>query len=164
MKEDLKRIFGQSTAVGRYILVMVFLFLVLRIIMFLGFYLDDWLSLPQDLKRLLTRPWTILTYMFTHVDTRHIFWNMVLLWLGGNIFIQLLDEKRFIKTYWLGGLFGGLFFLVAYNYLPSFSGGSTALLGASAAVLAVLVAVTAFRPDHMVRLMLIGEIKFSMSH
>lgn len=84
---------------------------------------------------------------------------MVLLWLGGNIFIQLLDEKRFIKTYWLGGLIGGISFLVVYNYLPSYAGGSITLLGASAAVLAVLVAATAFRPDHTVRLMLIGEIK-----
>ena len=90
--------------------------------------------------------------MFTHVDTRHIFWNMILLWSGGAIFCEVLGEKRFIKTYWLGGLARGLFFLISYNVGADLKLGDTSLLGASAAVLAVLVAVTTYRPDFKVKM------------
>jgi membrane associated rhomboid family serine protease len=159
MKEDLKRIFSQSNIVGKYVLVMVALFLVLRILMFLGFHPDEWLALPQQPGKLLTRPWTILTYMFTHVDTRHVFWNMVLLWSGGMIFCEILGERRFVKAYWLGGLLGGLFFLIAYNVDPELKLGFTYLLGASASVLSVLVAVTMHSPNYMVRLPLLGQFK-----
>ncbi len=138
---------------------MVVLFLVLRILMFLGFHPDDWLALPQRPGQLLTRPWTTFTYMFTHVETRHVFWNMVLLWSGGMIFCEVLGERQFIKTYWLGGIIGGLFFLIAYNFGAELKLGSTSLLGASASVLAVLTAVTVHSPSYMVRLPLIGQFK-----
>ena len=40
---------------------------------------DDLLALPSDPLRLLLRPWTLLTYMFTHFGFRHILFNMIVL-------------------------------------------------------------------------------------
>lgn len=124
-------------------------------------YIVQWLRSTSDLSTLVTRPWTVFTYMFTHVGLGHIFWNMLLLWFGGRLFQDLLGGKRLLGHYILGGLFGLALFVLVQNLLPGMHGGLTppGILGASAGVLSVFIGIAAYRPDMVVHLLLIGPVK-----
>ena len=109
----------------------------------------QYFEMPAQLIRLSERPWTILTYMFTHIGIIQIISNMLWLWAFGFIFQELTGNKKLIPVYIYGGLAGGLVFIIA-NYLipqlrPSVS--SAVLLGGNAATMAVAVATTTLAPD-----------------
>ncbi len=115
------------------------------------------LVLPAEWGVFITRPWTLLSYMFTQISFLHLLFNMLwLLWFG-RIFIYCSSEKKFLLTYILGGLTGGLLFLAACglgNPLPG-----TFLTGASASVLAVMTAASVMAPNLELRLFLLGGIR-----
>jgi len=124
---------------------------------------NNYLALPSYLPRLLTRFWTPFTYMFMHAGIFHILFNMLWLYWIGQIFEEYLGNKRTVTLYLLGGLAGALFFVASYNLLPAFntSGlllGST-VVGASACVMAIVVATATLLPDYTLYLMLIGPVK-----
>ena len=56
--------------------------------------------------------WTFLTSMFMHAGFGHLFVNMVSLMFIGNFVEKLIGKKRFIKLFFAGGLFAGLFFVI----------------------------------------------------
>lgn len=120
-----------------------------------------WLSVPADPGLIAGRPWGIFTYMFVHHELFHILFNMITLYFGGQIFLRLLNEKKLISTYLIGGLAGAIFFIAAYNIFPVFreSLPYAMAIGASASVLAILVAAAAYAPNFEVILMFIGKIK-----
>lgn len=124
-------------------------------------FVVQWLRSTADLGTLITRPWTLFTYMFTHTGLGHIFWNMILLWFGGRLFQDLLGGKRLLGHYLLGGLAGVVLFIVVQNLMPGFHGGASApgILGASAGALSVFIGIAAYRPDMIVNLILIGPVK-----
>lgn len=126
-----------------------------------GSLLVHWLSVPADFNQLLVRPWGIFTYMFSHQDLFHILFNMITLYFGGQIFLSLLNEKKLVSTYLLGGLAGAVFFILSYNIFPVFRDSLPYALaiGASASVLAILIAAAAYAPDYTVYLIFIGKIK-----
>ena len=106
----------------------------------------SWLELPASFGRFLVQPWTLLTYMFMHAGLWHILFNMLWLYWFGTMFLQFFSAKHLRGVYLLGGICGGLLYMVAYNVFPYFQymiEGSF-LLGASASVLAI-VAATAYR-------------------
>ena len=57
----------------------------------------DWLALPADFIKILTRPWTLITYMFLHEGFINILFNLLWLYFGGRIFQDLLGEKRLLS-------------------------------------------------------------------
>lgn len=123
-------------------------------------YLVQWLRSTSDPEALLSRPWTVFTYMFVHTEIGHIFWNMILLWFGGRLFQDLLGGKRLLGNYILGGVSGFVLFTLSQNLLPGLHGGVNAgIQGASAAALSVFVGIAAYRPDMLVNLILIGPVK-----
>ena len=83
--EEIKQTFKRGSMITRLIYVNLAVFLLLRIVLvfFTLFKVDvplvEWLALPSDLGVLLTRPWTLVTYMFLHYSFLHILFN--LLWL-----------------------------------------------------------------------------------
>jgi membrane associated rhomboid family serine protease len=119
------------------------------------------LSLPADVYALLYRPWSLLTHMFVHRDFLHGIFNLLWLYFAGSLFLNFLSARQLLSTYILGGLSGAGLFIVAMNVFPAFTGmaGVAEAMGASAAILALLVAVAALRPDHMVYLVLIGGVR-----
>lgn len=126
--------------------------------------LDDrivlWLAGHSDGATMLHRPWTALTYMFTHLEPMHLLWNMIMLWFGGNLFLNILGPKRLLGNYILGGLAGFAAYFLAANYLPahlSFSGGSV-IIGASASVMAIVIGIATFRPETQVGMLFVGVI------
>ena len=122
-----------------------------------------YVELPSSLPLLLHRPWTLLTYMFLHEQFTHILWNMIALYVFGRIFIDFYSLRHFVGTYIMGGLFGGIAFVLSYNLFPYFAPyvGSSYLIGASASVLAIVVASAVRNPDYRINLLLIGSVKLS---
>lgn len=112
----------------------------------------QWFQLPKDFFDFLTQPWSILSYSFFHGGLSHIFWNMLVLYFVGRIFLNLFDGKRFLNVYFLGVILGGLFFMVSYNIFPAFFEVNAVLIGASAGVRAVLIFICAYIPNQEVRL------------
>jgi membrane associated rhomboid family serine protease len=109
----------------------------------------QYFEMPAQLSRLAQRPWTLVTYMFSHISAMNILSNMLWLWAFGFILQELTGNKKLIPVYIYGGLAGAIVF-VATNYIvPSLRPaiGSSVLLGANAATMAVAVATTTLAPD-----------------
>ena len=123
-----------------------------------GYAASGWHSLfalSSDWGRLLCRPWTLVTYMFLHDGFWHIAFNMLMLYFGGIMCCRYLGQKRFGWIYFLSGLFGALLYLLVYNLFPVGQMHSSMLVGASAAVLGVFVAVAVYVPNQEVSLWLV---------
>lgn len=118
------------------------------------------LALASDPMLVVKRPWTIITYMFYHLDFIHALFNLLFLYWFGVIFVDFFGNTKLTAMYVAGGIAGGLFFLLAYNSLPVFYDEGTAqLLGASAAIMAITFGSAAFSPNHRIWLMFLGDIK-----
>lgn len=118
-------------------------------------------ALPASFIGFIQRPWSIITYMFMHAGIMHILFNMLWLYWFGSLFLYFFSAKHLRGLYILGGICGGLLYMIAYNIFPYFAtqvAGST-LVGASASVLAI-VAATAYRePNYQVQLFLFGTVR-----
>lgn len=123
-----------------------------------GFF-DEWFALPEDLDKLIYKPWTFITHFFLHAGFMHLIFNMLVLYYAGRIFLNFFSDKQFINFYFLGGLVGGLSFVVAYNLLPGFANDHNILVGASAAVLAILIAAATYIPNYSIRLFGLFDMK-----
>ena len=124
-------------------------------------YVMHWLQSTYVWGDLLYRPWTVITYMFVHLDFFHVFFNMLMLWFSGRLFMDLLGGKRLVGNYLLGGVAGWLFYALAYNYIPGIrgSGDGSDILGASASVMAVFIGIASYRPDMVVNLLIFGAVR-----
>jgi len=120
-----------------------------------------YLMLPADIDILSQRPWTLFTYMFLHSDFFHILFNMLWLYWFGKIFLQYIGNRSFLPVYLAGGLLGAFFYIGAFNIFPVFAANvhSSMALGASAGVIAVVVAIAFFKPDYELNLLFLGAIK-----
>ena len=120
-----------------------------------------WFALPADITSLIFKPWTIVSYMFLHEGLWHLLMNMLVLYFGSQIFLQFLNEKKMLITYLLGGLSGGLLYILAFNIFPVFTNilPISIALGASASVMAVLIAAATYVPNFVVRLVFPGNVK-----
>ncbi|MFB9843741.1 rhomboid family intramembrane serine protease [Mucilaginibacter ginsenosidivorans] len=127
------------------------------------YYANEYLALPSNFAKLIFRFWTPVTYMFMHAGILHIVFNMLWLFWIGQIFEEYLGTKRTIGLYLLGGLTGASFFLLGFNFIPFFAqqigDASVPIVGASAAVMAILVATATLLPDYTMVLMLFGPVK-----
>ncbi|MGI8892378.1 MAG: rhomboid family intramembrane serine protease [Bacteroidia bacterium] len=165
---EIKSLFG-SSVLNALILVNVGVFIFIHLFSTLMFFttsysldqlIRDYLALPASPSTLIKKPWTLITYMFTHEGFFHILFNMLILYWMGRIFIEYLGDKKILGIYILGGLAGALFYLLAYNIIPVFSLHSTeaVVIGASAGVMAVLLATTTLVPEYRMNLLLLGPV------
>lgn len=123
--------------------------------------LTYWLSLPSDIGSFLYRPWSIISYMFVQEDVFHLFFNMIILYVGGRIFTQYVGEQRLLSTYIISGISGALLYMLTFNIFPAFQdvvGGSFAI-GSSASVLGIFIAAATFVPNLQLNVVLIGNVK-----
>ena len=119
-----------------------------------------WLALSSDGPTLLYHPWTLLSYAFVHEGFLHIVFNMLNLYWFGQLIREYLGDRRLVSLYILGALAGALLFLLAYNFVPAlqpYVGQS--VIGASAAVTAVIVAAATLLPDFTFMLFILGPVK-----
>lgn len=119
------------------------------------------MMLPSDLERFIYKPWSLFTYFFTHTGFLHIIFNMLFLYWFGKLIANYLGNKKVISLYVLGGIAGGLFFMLIYNILPYFQDevANSVMLGASAGVFAIVVGAATLMPNFTFFLILIGPVK-----
>ena len=116
------------------------------------------LATTSDLAVLVRRPWSIFTHMFVHLGVWRLVMNLLILWWMGGMFRSYFGDRRTLSTYLMGGLSGWLAYVLMLNLVPGFGGGGFAL-GASAAVMALMVATAVYLPDLTIRLFILGPVK-----
>jgi membrane associated rhomboid family serine protease len=168
--DDIKLTFRKGSNLTRLIYINIAVFFLITIVAGLGFLLNDpevsvkaleLFSVPASLSTLLIRPWTLITYMFTHKDIWHILFNMLWLYSFGRIFLEYLDQRKLVAVYLLGGISGAIVYILSFNIFPAFTGvvADSIAIGASASVMAVVIAIAAYVPDYTVQLFILGRIK-----
>ncbi len=170
--EDLKKFFKDSSILPRLIIINVGIWILVQIAFVIGWAFNqpdfiveqailDYLALPASFDLLLYRPWTLLTYMFLHTSFWHILFNMLWLYWFGKIFTQYLNQKQLLSTYLLGGIAGGILYILTYNIFPVFSDvvPHARALGASASVMAIVAGISLYMPNYTISLILLGRVK-----
>ena len=135
-------------------------FFLLSIIFFYQFKLGifdfpNWVAISSEPTIVLTRPWTLLTYAFFHYGFMHLFFNMMVLNFSSRFFLTFFTQKQYLGLYLLSAIFSGFSFVVSFYFLHETSN----MVGASAAIMALLVATTTYQPLMNIRLLLIGNVK-----
>jgi membrane associated rhomboid family serine protease len=122
-------------------------------------------SIPADFSTFLQRPWTILTYAFAHdlSGLLHILFNMISLYWFGRLFVEYLGSAKLVDVYVLGAISGAIFYLAAYNTIPFYADKNNVALinmvGASAAINAIVVAVATLIPNYTFFLLFLGPVR-----
>lgn len=120
----------------------------------------DWFSLSSDPDDLIWKPWSLITYGFLHAGFLHILFNMLMLVFAGRLFLTFFSQKQLFGVYILSAIFAGVVYILSYNTLPMLAGnGVSKMVGASAAIMAILIATAVYSPYYEVRLLLIGTVK-----
>ncbi len=159
--DDFKRIFTGDNPLSKIIVLNVIVFVFTSLF-------NQWIPLiehfaiPGDISAYFFQFWSVVTYMFLHSTNgiSHILFNMLILYSIGKIALEFLGPRRFTAIYFTGGIAGGLLYLVSFNLLAAMGvypfGGL--LLGASAAVMAIVVATATLLPDYKINLIFFGPV------
>ncbi len=160
-KEVYTKHFLQASVLHKLIIVNVLVFVFFPLVNTLGFlfktdleFIKNWFAFPHDIFSYVYKPWTLITYGFLHSGFRHLLFNMLYLYFFGQIFLNIHNGRRFLNVYFLGIIVGALVYMLSYNLFPAFSSvSSSVLVGASAAVNAVMVAATIQSPNYSFKLL-----------
>ncbi len=173
---DFKYQLKNGTIISKLLIINILVFLIQSII-YLFFTLSgnedtfanilSWFYFPKYLIRensandLISKPWSIITYQFFHSPRSilHILFNMLYLYFFGRILVDFLNKKFVLPLYLTGGIVGAIVFMLTYNLSPAFKDQDAVLLGASASILAIVVAAATLVPDFTVFMILIGPVK-----
>jgi membrane associated rhomboid family serine protease len=168
--DDVKREFQYGNMVTRIILVNIGIWIIVNLAklclnipnedssMYDGFL--RFFSMSPNWKFILMHPWVPITSVFLHEGFGHILWNMLTFYWFGRIVGDLLGNHRVLPLYLLGGFAGGLVYFIAAQFhwlglgLPN-----EMVLGASAAVMAMVACAAYVAPDYIFNLLLIGPVK-----
>lgn len=168
---DIRIGFSGAEGLFRLLVVNVAVFLIIgigKMAFFLsgsGSGIIDWvitfLGMPSGISTLAVQPWSLITYMFVHENFLHILFNMLVLFWFGKIFCEYFNSRKIVAVYLLGGIAGALLFLLAYQLFPAFEAvkHSASLIGASAGVIAVVVAISTLLPDYSMHLLFFGPVR-----
>lgn len=170
--EDLKfKVLKSGNPVFLYMGINIAIFVVFSLIgvilFFAGYqgivetFVNDYLAFPSNPNLWLSHFYTLLTYQFFHADFFHILFNMLWLYWMGQLFLSLVKPRQFHFVYLGGGVLGAIFYALLYNVMPSFQSvaATSTVVGSSAAVMAIFVAVATLVPDYSIRLLLIGNVR-----
>lgn len=167
--DELKASFKSGSALIKLLYINIAVFLAVKLIGVIFFLLSvsptfslvNWLAVPADISNLIYKPWTIITYMFLHQDFLHILFNMLWLYWFGQIFLNYFDDKKLLSVYLVGGLSGAILYILSFNIFPVFDQilPVSFALGASASVIAIVIATSVYAPNHTVHLMFFGPVK-----
>ncbi|AFK03456.1 Rhomboid family protein [Emticicia oligotrophica DSM 17448] len=164
--DDIKAPFKKGNTLIQLMLINTGVFLSLIIINFIfsftpnGDRISELLSSNFDLiapvKQFIRKPWTIVTYCFTHYGFLHLLFNMLTFFWFGTLVQEFIGSRKLLNIYLIGGILSGLFYITIYNLiaLANQSGSlnlnniTPTILGASAAVYAVMFAAVALLPEY----------------
>lgn len=173
--EEIKYFFKERSLLSRLILINILVFIFVNILnLFLWLFQAAssqsmmgisfalyWFAVPADLNELVLKPWTLFSYMFLQENFFHLLFNMVMLYFGGRIFTEYLNNRKLLSIYIWGGLFGGLLYIISYNIFPVFheAVSYSVALGSSASVLAIMIAIATYVPEYYITLIFIGRVR-----
>lgn len=167
--DSVKAFFNQKSALSRLMLINISIWIICLFISVFTWlfnisdisFVTKLFAVPADISSLAEKPWSIFTYMFLQEEFWHLFFNMLMLYYGGQIFLQFFSQKQLLLTYIFGGLVGALFFILAFNAFPVFENTKTYAfaLGSSASVLSILIAAATYQPEYRLNLFLLGQVK-----
>ncbi|MEA4918776.1 rhomboid family intramembrane serine protease [Proteiniphilum sp.] len=166
--EKLKHSYRTGSVMTRLIFINVFVFITLKIINVIftlfNIYAVDLIMLlgvPSHIPLLINKIWTPITYMFVHEGFLHLLFNMLWLYWFGQIFMQYFTGRTLGSLYVLGGLAGATLYVIAFNTIPYYTQmeRGSVMIGASAAVMAIVMGAAFYRPDVQLNLLLLGPIK-----
>jgi membrane associated rhomboid family serine protease len=123
-------------------------------------FLYDIFTLKSSLTGFLTHPWGLFTSIFAHFEFFHFLFNMIFFYFIAKYFLMYFSSQRMLYTYLLGGIFGGLFQILAYAIFPALQGSESVVVGASGSVMAVFMAAAFYRP--LAEVYLFGAFKIKM--
>jgi membrane associated rhomboid family serine protease len=107
-------------------------------------------ALPAHAGDFIRKPWTLISWFFTHVSFLQFLSNLIWLFSFAYLLQVVAGNRYLFPAYFYGGLISGVVFLLMYNLLPQFLNGNEkipSLLGAHPAILAVSVMAVSFAPD-----------------
>ena len=169
--EDVKREFSQGNMVTRIIIINIMVFIAINLVWIVFRITNEWQDSPtfdtiqhffmisSDWKHNLTHPWVLITTMFFHTGFWHILWNMLLMYWFGRIVGDFVGNHRVLPIYLIAGLAGNIVYFITANLLPIGGGGISYALGASGAVMGIIVASGMISPNYGFHLILLGEVK-----
>ncbi|MGA3013560.1 MAG: rhomboid family intramembrane serine protease [Bacteroidales bacterium] len=171
--DEFKRFFRSGSTLSILILINILIWVLTKVAYVLFFlynhpdssFADSWIlhyfALPANPGDLSSRPWTLVTYMFLHLEFWHILFNLLWLYWFGRIFLEYLSSRQLLFTYLTGGLAGGLLYIIAFNIFPVFHSSiiNSVALGASASVMAIVTAISFYVPNYSIQLLFIGRIR-----
>lgn len=167
--DSVKAFFNQKSALSKLMLINISIWIICLFISVFTWlfnisdisFVTKLFAVPADISSLAEKPWSIFTYMFLQEEFWHLFFNMLMLYYGGQIFLQFFSQKQLLLTYIFGGLVGALFFILAFNAFPVFEDTKTYAfaLGSSASVLSILIAAATYQPEYRLNLFLLGQVK-----
>lgn len=159
--DDLKLQYKIGGIVTRLIFWNVALFVVpwllFALLSLLGIDIDyiQYVSLSSNPTDLLWKPWSLLSYAFFHSGIMHIVFNMIILNFSGRLFMTYFTAKQLLGLYVLSAIFAGISYILVFYVLNI----NAPIVGASAAIIAILVATTTYYPLMDLRLLIIGNVK-----
>lgn len=120
----------------------------------------DWARMPGSFEAFLSKPWTLITYMFVHDGVFDLIANVLWLWAFGFILQDLTGNNKLVPLFIYGGLVGGIIFLLAANLMPSIAPAlpTLRLEGASAGLMAIAIGTTVLAPNYRIFPMINGGI------
>jgi len=169
--EDLRSEFDYGNRVNQLVIVNVAVFILITALNFVLFLINGgkpagfsgeitrYLAMSSNGSFVLTHPWILLTHLFLHLDFFHILWNMLLFIWFGRVTGDLLGDHRVTFLYVAAGLMGALIFYLSASFLAYGSGGTRMAIGASAAVMGIVVSAGVVAPDYTFRLLFVGDVK-----
>lgn len=164
---DIRYWLRQGNTINYLLFWNIIVFLVMGILYLIGYlasstafisqFLYENLSLHSNVFEFARKPWGLITYMFTHLAFLHILFNMLNLYWFGNIFRSFLGNQRVLPLYILGGIAGGVAYLLVYNL--GLGGLNLPMIGASASIMAILIACATKLPNYEIGLLFIGSVR-----
>lgn len=165
LSEELKFQFKNGGIHIRLIFINVVVFLVIILLGLIGkitnqvelFELikDKGFALQTKLSDLAVTPYGFITSIFSHFSFFHLLFNMVFLFFAGNMFRQFFSSRRLLHVYVVGGIAGGLAEVIAHQFTNQYP----AVIGASGSIMALFIAMAAYRPNIQVNLFGIIPVK-----
>ena len=159
--DDLKLQYNMGGIVTQLIFWNVALFvlpwLFFALLFLLGVNIDyiHYVSLSSNPADLLWKPWSLLSYAFFHSGIMHIIFNMIVMNFSGRLFMTYFTSKQLLGLYILSAIFAGICYILVFYVLSI----NAPIVGASAAIMAILVATTTYHPLMDLRLLIIGNVK-----
>ncbi|MFO8066918.1 MAG: rhomboid family intramembrane serine protease, partial [Bacteroidales bacterium] len=170
MINEIKHFFLKGSVLARLIGINIAVFITINLVGGLLFLFDSFeyyeivanaLSVPASFDNLVSKPWSLISYMFLHINFFHILFNMIVLYIGGRLFIDFIGKERLIGTYLIGGLAGALVYIFSFNVFPIFHDvlDVSLAMGASASVLAIFIAIATYMPNFKIPLIFFGPVR-----